>query len=407
MKTFIYQVIDLDGKSSSGEIESKSKQELLSNLQRDGYIVVHIEEKSDFDLRSLTRIDMTGVPSKDKVFFMKQFSIMVTAGIPIAEALEILAKQAKNFTLKTILTDVQKNVEDGNSLSESFRKHKKLFTDVQINLLNAGESSGKLPEVIEKITKDIERNREFVAKIKGAMIYPIIVFVVIIFAVIILMVFMIPEMTKLFDSFGAELPKLTQVMVGISNFLNPAKSYGGIILTVISIISLIYLRSYRKTASGKIVTDKVILKVPILGKLTRNLDLAQFTRILSVLLSSGVTISEALRITAGAVGNSLYKSAIFEVVDNVEKGTSVSAAMFQTKAFENVLVYIVDTGEKTGKLAKVLADMADYYEVEVKNMTDNLSKLLEPFILIIVAIMVGVLAMAVYLPIFKMASVIK
>ncbi len=407
MTTYIYEIINSSGKSVTGEIEAKDKNELVSNLQRDGYTVVHVEEKAKIDFKSLFKLDLTGVPSKDKMFFMKQFAIMVSTGIPIVQAIEVLQKQTKNFTMKSILSEVMKDVQEGNPLSYSFQKHKGIFSEVQINLLAAGESSGKLPEVISKITSDIERDREFVNKVRGAMIYPVVIMVVVVIVVILLMIFMIPEMTKLFQSFNAKLPPLTQTMVDISNFLNPAKSLGGVIVLLIVVITLIYIRSYRKTPSGRLVTDKIFMKVPIFGSLYKNLDFAQFTRILGMLLSSGVNISDALSITRGAVGNAVIKDSITNIIEQVEKGIPLGVAMYQTGSFENILVYIIDTGERTGKLDNVLVDMADYYETEVKNTTDNLSKLMEPMILIIVAVMVGVLALAVYLPIFQVASLIK
>lgn len=407
MTTYLYDIINSTGKKVTGEIEAKDKNELISNLQRDGYTVIHVEEKAKIDFKSLFKIDLTGVPAKDKMFFMKQFAIMVGTGIPIVQALEVLQKQTKNFTMKSLLSEVMKDVQEGSTLSYAFEKHKGIFSEVQINLLAAGESSGKLPEVIAKITSDIERDREFVNKVRGAMIYPVVILVVVVIVVILLMIFMIPEMTKLFQSFNAKLPPLTQTMVDISNFLNPSKSLGGVITAIIILITVFYVRSYRKTPSGRLVTDKIFMKIPVFGNLYKNLDYAQFTRILGMLLSSGVNITEALSITRGAVGNAVMKDAITRIVTQVEKGVPVAVSMYETEAFENILVYIIDTGERTGKLDTVLTDMANYYEIEVRNTTDNLSKLMEPFILVIVAIMVGVLALAVYLPIFQVATLIK
>ncbi|MEI6462197.1 MAG: type II secretion system F family protein [bacterium] len=407
MKVYNYEAYTKTGEKVSGELEAGSKQDVVTILQNQSLIIVHVAEGQKFSLSKLTSFSFGGIGLSDRVIFMKQFSTMVSAGLPITEALETLSSQIKSSTLKSILSRILKEVKSGSSLTNAFKKNAGIFDPIQINLIEAGEKSGKLIEIIAKISKDLDQRKNFVGKVKGAMIYPIIIFILIIVIMVVLMVTMVPAVETLFKGFKAEVPWITKAMIAVSNFLNPTRSIGSILIIIFVVAFIIGFRYYRATPSGRKITDKIILRVPVFGKITSLLNTEEFCRILSMLMQSGVPIIESLRIVAGAMNNVIFRESVMNMIPQIEKGFPLAAPMLRDGVFPQILTRMVGTGEQTGKLDKVLTDMGKYYEDELDAITSNLTKLMEPVILLVVGFFVGLMAIAIYLPIYQLATVVK
>lgn len=405
MKTFSYEIIDRNNKKQIGKIEAKDKFEVIRSFQSQGNIVIHVEEYFNFSLSKILEIEFGGINQNEKLLFLKQLSTMMLAGLPISEALSTLAMQTKDRALKKQLEKVTSEVQTGTSLFDAFSKTKGIFSSVQMNLLDAGEKSGNLVDIIQKITSDLARSKNFTSKVQGALIYPVIILFTALIVMYVLMVYMMPAIADLFKRLNAEdkTPFVTKLLIDFANAINPSNFGFYLILTgILSVVIGFYF--YRRSTSGRLVTDGIFMKIPVFGELSSKLDISQFCRILSLLISSGINISEAIQITSGAVSNKVYQNAILNIIPDIEKGGTIAVAMNKYKVFPPVLVRMVATGEQSGKLEQVLSDMATFYEDDVENMSSNLTKLLEPLILLIVGGFVALLAIAVYLPIYQISQ---
>jgi type IV pilus assembly protein PilC len=312
----------------------------------------------------------------------------------------VLSSQEKNVGFRTSLERIVKVVEGGSSLSRAFSKEK-IFTEVELNLIAAGEKSGNLVEMIQKVADNMEKQKDFQAKIRGAMIYPAIIFLVVIVVVVVLMVFMVPAVRDLYADFDEELPWITQLLVNISNFF--VSFWWALLIGLIG--GILGLRYYYSTKSGRDVIDRVFLSIPIFSQIVVKTQLAEFTRLLSMLLKSGIPIIDAINIVANALPNIHFKRGLKHAAKEVEKGTPLAVPIAKNEDFPMIISRIIATGESTGNLDKVLADISRYYQTEVDNLTSNLTKILEPVILIVVGGIVAFIAMVVYMPIFGLVNV--
>ena len=403
MPTYKYNVVDQYGKSIAGVQDANDKSTLVAFLHDQNFTVVNIEEKINF-FGELMSFGMSSVSLKSKVVFAKQLSTMLAAGLPITQALEIIIQQTDDKSLEKnlqfVLDDIQKS---GRPLSDSMKQHTKIFNEVQINLVKAGETSGNLNEVLIKVADDLQKTKLMVGKIKGAMIYPAIVFVVIAVVMVVMILYMIPAVQGLYNDFGvSELPGPTAFLVSMNQFLtNPL----GAISTVVIIVSTVVgFNFYRSTTSGRVVTDKIILKLPVFGKLIEEIQIAEFCRLFSMLLKSGVPIIDSINIVGSALSNVLYINALRQAVEDISKGIPLAIPLSRSQVFPPLIVRMVAIGEETGKLDKVLEDMAVFYEEEVNEISDNLNKLMEPMILVVVGSLVAFLAIAIYLPIYSIGN---
>jgi type IV pilus assembly protein PilC len=402
MPVYEYAAVDNSGKSIKGDYEAKNRNEVVDFLHEKNLVVLHIDEKVKFGLKDIMKIQIGGIPLTNKVVFSKQLATMLSAGLPLLQALEVLSSQEKNAALKKALDNIVSLVEGGSKLSKAFARQKGVYSAVELNLIAAGEESGNLVEMIQKIADNMEKQKDFKAKLQGAMIYPAIIFVAIIVVVILLMIFMVPAVEELYQDFGSELPWITQFVVNISNFFI---SFWWALLFVV-VAGVISVRYYYSTPPGKEVIDRFLLSMPIFGKLTTKMQIAEFARLLSMLLKSGIPIIDALNIVAGALPNVHYKKALKEIALEVEKGIPLAVPISKNEDFPLIVSRIIATGENTGNLDKVLEDLAKYYQTEVDNITANLTKLMEPVILLIVGGVVAFLALVVYMPIYQLADVI-
>ncbi len=401
MKTFKYSARNKTGEVVAGKIEAKNKIDVVELLQQKELIVVQVDEDATSGFARLNEINIGGVPMKDKVVFMRQLSTMISAGLPLSQALEILEAQSTNPLFKKVLSNVSDNVQGGLSLAKSFRKEDDIFDEIVINLLEAGEESGHLEEVLQKVANQLENDKKLGEKIKSAFTYPAVIFVVVIVVVAMMMFFLVPAMEDIYAEFDAELPFVTRMMIAISNFM---VSYWWLLLIVIVLV-VTSVKYYSDTPKGKKNLHFIFLKVPVFGTLIAKIQLTQFNRILALLLGSGLSIVESLRLTAGALSNVHFKSAVLETKSEVEKGVPMATPLSRSEYFPLIVSQMVAVGEESGQIDMVLNKMAEYYSDEVEVMAANLTTLLEPFILIIVGVIVGVIALAVYMPMFTLIEV--
>lgn len=409
MAFFKYIVTTSAGQRIEGEKESPSKNDLVNYLQSQSFTIISINENVGINFEKLFQSDVGGLPLNDKVVLLKQLSTMVGANIPIIQAIDILIQQTEKKSLKTKLQSIYKSIEAGTSLAEAFQKEKGILSEVHLNLLAAGEQSANLNEMLEKIALDLEKNKSLRGKITGALIYPAIIFSAIIVVVFLMITVMIPQVKDLYLSLGqTELPAITQFLVNLGeSFNNPAT----IVVMIILLISVFGLYKYsNSTQKGAEFFDRLKLRVPVFGQLIQKSEVAQFCRLTAMLAKSGIQIIEAIEIVGNASGNKIFKNIILNSKQEVIKGSTIALALAkynEKNAFPIVLVRIIATGEESGKLDKILEDMSDFYESEVQQLADNLTKLMEPLIMVVAGGLVGFLAIAVYLPIFQVGQLVN
>lgn len=400
---FRYLATDKNGDELKGDMEAATREEVVNSLHAKGLVVVSIEEKIEVDLKTLSQIQIGGFSLKDKLLVVKQLTAMLTAGLPITQAMDVLMQQAPNPTMQREINKVYKDLQNGIALSKAFQKNSKIFSEVQINLIAAGEKSGNLVTVLTKIQEDMSKANKLRNKIRGAMIYPAIIFVAIVAVFVVMVLFMVPQMEKLYDDFGIEeLPLVTNIILTISNFFVSVTGIATLVLLVVAFVVAFYY--YRTTSSGKKIVHRIVLKIPVFGPLNEKIQVAEFSRLTSLLMQSGVPIVSTLQIVANSTSNIIFKEVIIQAADSVSKGVPLAVPLNKSKVFPEIFSRIVVVGEETGKLDQVLADMAGFYDEEVTNTADNLTKLLEPFILLTVGLLVAFLALAVYWPIYSIGD---
>lgn len=403
MTMYEYSAVDPTGKMVKGDFDAKSRNEVVDFLHQRSLVVVHIDEKVKLGgFGDALSIQIGGIPLQNRVIFSKQLATMISAGLPLVQALDVLASQEKNKAFQKSITNVVQLVQGGSKFSQALAKQKGIYSEVELNLIAAGEESGNMVEMIQKVADNLSKQKDFQSKLRGAMIYPIIIFFAVIVVVTMLMIFMVPAVEELYTDFGSELPWITQLMVNISNFIT---SFWWLLAVVVA-LTVVAARYYRSTQSGREVTDRILLSMPIFGNLSVKSQLAEFSRLLSMLLRSGISIIDALNIVSNSMPNIHFKKAFRIAALEVEKGIPLAVPLSKNDDFPIVLSRIVATGESTGNLDKVLDDISKYYQTEVDNITNNLTKLMEPIILLIVGGVVAFLALVVYVPIYNLAGVI-
>ena len=401
MKKFKYSARTTDGKEVKGMINARDETAVGEILHDKGLIIVNIKGTFDFNLESLNEINIGGVPMKEKVVFMRQMATMVSAGLPLTRALEIMEQQTSNPLFKRVITKVKDEVESGKSLADSFRAQEDVFDDVTLNLVEAGESSGKLDVILLKLAVELEEKKSLGSKLKSALIYPAIILLVIVAVIILLMFVLVPAMSDIYSEFDAELPWTTTLLINMSAFVT---SYWWVILLV-GAVAVIGGKSYFDTEKGKRVLDKILIHIPIVKTLITKTQIAQFTRIMSLLLASGLSIIRALELTASSLSSSLFRDVLLDARDDVEKGGSLTIPISRSQYYPPIVTSMIAVGEETGNLDVVLEKISEYYKEEVNDATASLSSVLEPVFLILMGGTIGFIAMAVYMPMFQLSSV--
>jgi len=406
MSVFVWQGKTAQGKVLKGEMEASNIEAVYARLrsQRIQPIPARVKEKGT-GLDTEIKIPGFGprIQPYDVMLFTRQFSTMIDAGLPIVQSLDILAEQTENKPLKKTIRDVRRDVSGGTTLADALEKHPKVFDDLYVNMVRAGEAGGVLNTILNRIALFIEKANRLKKKVKGAMIYPATIVVVAIGVVSILLIFVIPVFAELYGSMGRALPAPTQITINISNFF---RAYFVHVVVIIALI-VVGIKMYYKTAKGRMVIDGILLKMPILGDLLRKVAVARFSQNMSLLLASGVPILEGLAITAKTAGNKVIEKAIMDARISISEGKTVAEPLEKSGVFPPMVCQMVSVGENTGALDNMLKRVGDFYEEEVDNSVNNITALMEPMIMVFLGIVLGGLVISMYLPIFQLGSLIE
>jgi type IV pilus assembly protein PilC len=404
MATFVYSGKTVSGEVRKGEVQAASLAQATASLRRQQVVPSAISQKKS-GLAALNDIKIPGlskgIKTKDIVVFSRQFATMIDAGLPLVQCLDILASQQDNEEFKKVLLDIKGSVEGGSTFADALRKHPKVFDDLYVNLIAAGEVGGILDTILSRLSTFLEKAEKLKGKVKGALTYPVAVIVIACLVVTGLLLWVVPIFDDMFADFGQALPAPTQVVVKLSNFL---QNYwyiliGGIVASVVG-----FKQSY-KTQKGRYVIDKVFLKIPVFGDLIRKTAVARFTRTLGTMLSSGVPILEGLEIVAKTSGNVVIEEAIMKARTSLSQGKTLAEPLMETKVFPGMVTQMIAVGESTGALDAMLTKIADFYEDEVDAAVEALTSLIEPLLMMVfLGVVVGGLVIALYLPIFQIAG---
>jgi type IV pilus assembly protein PilC len=389
------------GSIESGEIAAASKDEVISKLRRRNIVPTAVVEK-----KKTSRFGLAPgrVRDKDLVVFTRQFATMIDAGLPLVQALEILSMQVENKFLGKSIKVVKEDVEAGSTYADSLKKHPRIFNELYINMVAAGEAGGILDTILNRLAIYIEKSMKLKRKVRGAMIYPTVVTAVAILVIAAIMIFVVPTFSKMFAQLGGTLPLPTRIVIGTSNFLGGT---GGLIIGGVIIALIIFVLQVRKTERGKYVTDRILLSLPVFGALLGKTAIAKFTRTLGTLTSSGVPILDGLDITAKTSGNKVIERAIYEVRTAVSEGKTIADPLMRLRIFPPMVNHMIAVGEATGALDSMLGKIADFYDDEVDAAVSNLTSLIEPLLMVFLGTAIGFIVIAMYLPIFKLITLIE
>lgn len=396
--TFNWEGTDKKGKRSQGVTEAISVAYVNAMLRRQGINPTKVRKQT----KSLFQKKKKITP-KDISVFTRQFATMVQSGIPIVQGLEIVSKGHENPSVQALLTTVKQDIESGTNLSTALAKHKLYFDNLYCNLVAAGEQAGILDTILEKVATYKEKIEAIKGKIKSALFYPAAVIVVAFIVTAILLIFVIPQFESMFKGFGAELPALTQMVINLSHFM---RDFWYIIFGALGGTVAFVAYTYKRSDNLQFTVDRLTLRAPVVGEIVKKATIARYARTLGTMFAAGVPLVESLDSVAGAAGNRVYYNGIMAIKNEVTTGTHLRIAMEHTGLFPNMVVQMVAIGEESGELDKMLGKVADFYEAEVDDAVDALSSLIEPMIMAFLGIIVGGLVIAMYLPIFKLASVV-
>ncbi|MCP3891059.1 MAG: type II secretion system F family protein, partial [Desulfobulbaceae bacterium] len=389
------------GEKRKGEVEAPDQAAALNHVKRMRITDPVIKEKPK-DLFENINLFKPKVTGKDVVVFTRQMSTMIDAGLPLVQCLEILAKQQENPTLKKILTEVQIDVESGTTFADAMRKHPKAFDNLYSNMIEAGETGGILDTILSRLAVFMEKSMALKKKIKGAMTYPAICLAISVLILVVILVFVIPVFDEMFQSFDSALPLPTQIVVNMSKFFKSNFLY---LFIAVFVVVYIFKKIYN-TEKGRFRIDAMLLHAPVVGVLIRKVAVAKFTRTLSTMLQSGVPILEALQVVAKTAGNKIIERAVLRVSDSIAEGRPIAEPLEDSNVFPNMVVQMINVGESVGALDAMLEKIAEFYDEEVDQAVANLTAMIEPFMMVFLGGMIGGLVVAMYLPIFKIATVL-
>ncbi len=399
MPTFIWKGRTASGATASGELAAGSQTDVVAALRQKKIIPTSIKVKEE--KKGLTLFG-SRVSRHALSVFTRQFSTMLNAGLPLLSCLEILGKQTESAGLRRVLVEVRGDVEGGLSLADALRRQPKVFDNLYVNMVESGETGGALDVILLRLATYLEKMEVLMRKIKGAMIYPAIISLVAAGAISVMLLFVIPIFAQMFEGVGAELPVMTQIVIGMSNLLKIWAIPGVIIIIALFTI----LRRWHKTESGAKAMDPLLLKMPVFGDLMKKQSIARFSRTLSTLLSSGVPIIDALEITARSSGNWVVEDAILKARTSIKGGENIADPLSKTTVFPPMVTQMIAIGEASGGLDEMLSKVADFYDAEVDQAVENLTSALEPLIMVVLGGIVGFLVISMYLPIFQLAGTV-
>ena len=396
---FSWEGMDKSGSRIKDNISARTESLARAELRRQGFKVIRIKKKSN----TLLTFGKKKISTKDIAIFSRQLATMLSAGVPLVQAFDIVGRGHDNPSMQDLLMTIKADVEGGNTLADSLSKHPDQFDELFCNLVHSGEQAGVLESLLHKIAEYKEKTESIKGKIKKALTYPIAVLVVAFIVTAVLLIFVVPQFEELFKGFGAELPAFTQMVVNMSRFF---QHYWWMVLGILIAIGFVLGNLKRKSKAFNEGLDRFVLHIPVVGSIIRKAAIARFARTLSTMSSAGVPLVEALQSVSGATGNIVYGNAVLTMRDEVATGHQLQLVMRQLGIFPNMVVQMVAIGEESGSLDNMLGKVADFYEEEVDNAVDSLSSLLEPLIMSVLGVIIGGLIIAMYLPIFKLGSVV-
>ena len=407
MPTFVYSAMNSSGQEVKDEIDASTQDEAIAKIRNKGQFATKIKEKAgkkkvmkkesaNSGKRRKMPISFGGVPRKQLVSFTRQLSTLQDAGLPILRSLQILEQQQKPGLLKAIIGGVSEDVEGGSSLSESMSKYPKAFDKLYSNMIAAGEAGGVLDLILARLADFMEKAAKLKKKVIGAMIYPVVVISIAVGVVTVIMIFVIPKFKDIFKDFHLKLPGPTQLLLDMSHFF--AEQYGWAYILALPFVLIIGRKLVRLTDGGRYVTDIIMLKIPILGTILSKTAIARFTRTLGTLISAGVPILDAINITRETSGNEVYSRALLRVHDAIREGESMADPLRATKVCDAIVVNMIDVGEETGDLDKMLLKIADNYDNDVDVLVGSLISILEPVMVVVLGVIVGFIVVALFMP---------
>ena len=397
---FKYQAKNKKGEMQSGTVEASNEEAAIKTLQLHKLVVISIISATEISALFRSIKFLQKVPAKDLVIFSRQLATLIEAKITLLEALQTLHKQTSNTFFREKIFEIANDIEGGRSFSFALSKHPKIFSEFYVNLIKAGEVSGNLQESLLYLAEHVEKQYDLESKIKGAMYYPAFILVAFFAIGMIVMIYVIPQLTLIIEESGQELPIATRMLIASSHLLR----YYGWVLAVLGITMGIGIKRYIDTPEGKMNWDKMKLKLPVIGNLFRKIALVRFSENLSTLIKGGVPIVRSLQITGSVIGNEVFKDLIFRTAEKVKSGTSIAKVLGESPEIPPIVVQMISIGEKSGRLDSILDNITRFYTREVNNVVENLSTLIEPVLIVIMGIGVGVMVSAILLPIYSIAG---
>ncbi len=400
MTKFLYKAKNNKGEIATGTVRADSLPEAEKILIAHNLVTIEIIPEKAKGVGGGLFVRKVSV--KDKAVFSRQLATMLSAGLSLTKAINILIRQAKSERLKTVFTEIYRDLEEGFSFSSALAKHPEVFDRVYVSVVNSGESTGRLDVVLAELADEVENDNAFMGKVKGSLYYPIFIFCVLILAGVLMMIFVVPKLQAIFDQAGQNLPFMTKVLIWVSNFFI---SWWWLVL--ILVVGLVVFGKYwTATESGKRFVSRLEIKTPGLKSIYEGVAMYRFTRVLSMLIASGVPLLDALKTGSAVVDNILYEESITEIAHQVEKGVSLSAELLKDELFPPLIGNMVAVGEETGELDKVLEKVSKYYEESTAEVTKAISSIVEPAVLVVVGLAVAFLVFAIYLPLYSMGNVV-
>jgi len=400
MPTFTYSARTREGQKKSGTLTAESRGALVRTLQSQGMIPDQIRERG----KSSGPRRGPRVKSAELLVFTRQLSTIVNAGLPLLQGLDILAEQTEDMRFSGVLSEIAQDVEGGESFSEALRKHPRIFTDLYVSMVRAGEASGNLDNVLLQLADYLEAMEELKRRIRAAMTYPVVAFSMIILIAAGLIIWVVPQFAEIFSSFDATLPAPTRLLIAISDTL---RSWRMLVVIAVFIAGIIAFRMYGQTEGGRFNVDKMKLKLPVFGKMLRKVAISRFARTLSTLTRSGVAILGALEIVERTAGNEVFARAVRRAGDSVRGGETLAEPLARSGEFPAMVTRMIGVGEKTGALEQMLAKISDFYDSEVKAAVDALTSLIEPILILMMGIVVGGIVIALFMPILQLSSLVQ
>lgn len=408
MPIYVYKARNISGGVVTGTIESESQRSVILRLKQQHLMVIYAEEeKPNPFIDTLNKISLSllgRVGLKDLVLFSRQLSTLINAGIPIVQCLNVLIDQVENKSFKNIIMTIREDIEKGASITMAMSKHPTVFNQLYTSMVKSGESGGVLDEVLERISSYLESVQSLQRKVRTAMAYPAVVSFVAIGIVIFLLTFVIPAFKGVFDSFGAQLPLPTQILISLSDLMRKYLPYFLLICVIIFFIIRLLIT---KTEKGRIAFDSACLRIPVFGPLFRKIAVSRFARTLGTLVRSGVSILEALEIVSKTSGNKIVELAVMGARSSIREGERITDPLRECGVFPPMVIQMVSVGEETGALDNMLMKVADYYDREVDMTVSALASLIEPLLIVVLGVVVGTIVICMYLPIFMMSSIIS